>query len=110
MGTQGLALQFAVWTDIEGHCRRLGAWATGMVPLSLQKGRINAGHLELRQQGPPLAVVDLRNGVQLCHPPRGSSLRIGVGISGSMEGVDTHAGAHDMVWVRIEAAWRLGDH
>src|SRR5438132_6151737 len=61
MGKQGLALDLAVGTDIERHRRRLGAWATGMVPPSLQPSRVDTRRGARRPQSIPAAVVDLRD-------------------------------------------------
>src|SRR5439155_6420237 len=105
---QGAALQLTIRTDIEGHRRRLGARAT--VPTSLQPGHVDTRRSELRSQSVPAAVVALRDGVELRHPPWGSGRRIGLGLPSGVEGVDAHPMTCDVVRMRIEAARWLGNH
>ena len=47
MGEQGLALDLAVWADIERHRRGLGARTTGLVPRSLPPGHLDTCRCKL---------------------------------------------------------------
>ena len=63
-----------------------------------------------RPQGLPLAVIDLGNGVELCHRPHGAGIPgISPRLPGGMEGRETHLVAPDVVRVGIGTAWRFGD-
>src|SRR5262245_20333573 len=55
MGQQGLALDLAVRSDIECHCRGLRAGATGPLPRPRTPAHVEAGGLERGPQGFPLA-------------------------------------------------------
>src|SRR5262245_14188086 len=102
MGEQGTAMEFTVGTHIECHCRRLRARPALPVPAPLQKGGVNASRRERWLQGLPLAVVDLRHGIQLRDLPWRAGLGIGTGITSSAEGINADAIARDVVRVRIQ--------